>query len=141
MTDESDWFSDDRAVRNTRDDDDERDFQQQAAEPPSLREHLNLQLSLSQIPERGRRIVGLLIDSLDDDGYLAQDLEELVELLPPELAIDIDDLHNALEQLQRMDPPGIGARNLRECLLMQIACAAGIYSLPGSGVAAGERRS
>ncbi|WP_025041449.1 RNA polymerase factor sigma-54 [Nitrosospira briensis] len=120
MTDESDWFSDDRAVRNTRDDDDERDFQQQAAEPPSLREHLNLQLSLSQIPERGRRIVGLLIDSLDDDGYLAQDLEELVELLPPELAIDIDDLHNALEQLQRMDPPGIGARNLRECLLMQL---------------------
>jgi RNA polymerase sigma-54 factor len=120
MTDESDWFSDDRAVRNTRDDDDERDFQQQAAEPPSLREHLNLQLSLSQIPERGRRIVGLLIDSLDDDGYLAQDLEELVELLPPELAIDIDDLHNALEQLQRMDPPGIGARSLRECLLMQL---------------------
>ncbi len=120
MTDESDWFSDDRAVRNTRDDDDERDFQQQAAEPPSLREHLNPQLSLSQIPERDRRIVGLLIDSLDDDGYLAQDLEELVELLPPELAIDIDDLHIALEQLQRMDPPGVGARNFRECLLMQL---------------------
>ena len=120
MTDEPDWFSDDGAIRNARDDDDERDFQQQAAEPPSLREHLNLQLSLSQIPERDRRIAGLLIDSLDDDGYLAQDLEELVKLLPPELAIDMGDLRNALEQLQYMDPPGVGARNLRECLAIQL---------------------
>jgi len=118
--DEPDWFRDDSASRNTRDDEDERDFPQQAAEPPNLREHLNLQLSLSQIPERDRRIVGLLIDCLDDDGYLAQDLEELAGLLPPELGIDIDDLHIALEHLQHLDPPGIGARNLRECLVMQL---------------------
>lgn len=118
--DEPDWFSDDGPFRHTRDDDDERDFPQQAAEPPSLREHLNSQLSLSQVPERDRKIVGLLIDSLNDDGYLVQDLEELVDLLPPELAIDIDDLHIALEYLQHLDPPGVGARNLRECLVMQL---------------------
>ena len=120
LADESDWYEDDGAFRNTRDDDDERDFPQQAAEPPSLREHLNLQLSLSQINERDRKIVGLLIDSLNDDGYLAQDLEELVSLLPTELEIDIDDLHIALEYLQHLDPPGVGARNLRECLSMQL---------------------
>jgi RNA polymerase sigma-54 factor len=119
--DEPDWFRGDSASRNMRDDEDERDFPQQAAEPPSLREHLNLQLSLSQIPERDRRIVGLLIDCLNDDGYLAQDLEELAGLLPPELGIDIDDLHIALEHLQHLDPPGIGARNLRECLEMQLS--------------------
>ncbi len=118
--DEPDWFADDGAFHNGRDDDDERDFPQQAAEPPNLREHLNSQLCLSQIPERDKKIVGLLIDSLDDDGYLVQDLEELVDLLPPELAIDIDDLHIALEHLQHLDPPGIGARNLRECLVMQL---------------------
>jgi RNA polymerase sigma-54 factor len=118
--DEPDWFADDGAFHNTRDDDDERDFPQQAAEPPSLREYLNSQLCLSQIPERDRKIVGLLIDSLNDDGYLAQDLEELVDLLPPALAIDINDLTIALEHLQHLDPPGIGARNLRECLLMQL---------------------
>lgn len=118
--DEPDLFADDGAFHNARDDDDERDFPQQAAEPPNLREHLNSQLCLSQIPERDRKIVGLLIDSLDDDGYLVQDLEELVDLLPPELAIDIDDLHIALEHLQHLDPPGIGARNLRECLVMQL---------------------
>jgi RNA polymerase sigma-54 factor len=120
-SDEPDWFRDDGASRSGRDDEDERDFPQQAAEPPSLREYLNLQLSLSQIPERDRRIVGLLIDCLDDDGYLAQDLEELASLLPPELGIDIDDLHIALEHLQHLDPPGIGARNLRECLAMQLS--------------------
>ncbi|SFO08723.1 RNA polymerase factor sigma-54 [Nitrosospira briensis] len=118
--DEPDWFADDGAFHNGRDDDDERDFPQQAAEPPNLRQHLNSQLCLSQIPERDKKIVGLLIDSLDDDGYLVQDLEELVELLPPELAIDIDDLNIALEHLQHLDPPGIGARNLRECLVMQL---------------------
>jgi RNA polymerase sigma-54 factor len=120
VTDETDWFEDDGVSRNTRDDDDERDFPQQAAEPPSLREYLNSQVSLSQIPERERKIVGLLIDSLNDDGYLAQDLEELVSLLPPELGISIDDLHIALEYLQHLDPPGVGARNLRECLVMQL---------------------
>ncbi|HJT50586.1 MAG TPA: RNA polymerase factor sigma-54 [Nitrosospira sp.] len=118
--DEREWLPDDSVFRHNRDDDDERDIPQQAAEPPSLRDHLNSQLSLSQIPERDRKIIGLLIDSLDDDGYLAQNLEELSELLPTELAIDIDDLHIALEHLQHLDPPGIGARNLRECLVMQL---------------------
>lgn len=118
--DDPSWLADNGAFRNTRDDDDERDYPQQAAEPIGLREHLNMQLSLSQISDRDRKIVGLLIDSLDDDGYLAQDLDELVELLPPELEIDIDDLHVARELLQHLDPPGVGARNLRECLVMQL---------------------
>src|SRR4051794_11580875 len=118
-SDGHDW-REDGAFRSGRDDEDERDFPQQAAEPPSLRDHLYLQLSLSQIPEHDRRIVGLLVDSLDDDGYLAQDLEELAGLLPPELEIDIDDLHIALEHLQHLDPPGVGARDLRECLIMQL---------------------
>lgn len=119
-TEEADWLSDDSGPRGIRDDDDERDFPQQASEPQSLREYLNSQLSLSQIPERDRKIVGLLIDSLDDDGYLAQNLEELVDLLPPALEIDIDDLHIARELLQHLDPPGVGARNLSECLAMQL---------------------
>jgi RNA polymerase sigma-54 factor len=120
LGDESDWFEGDAAFRNSRDDDDDRDFPQQAAEPPSLREHLNSQVSLSQMPERDRKIVGLLIDSLNDDGYLAQDLEELVSLLPSELGIGMNDLHIALGYLQHLDPPGVGARNLQECLIMQL---------------------
>ena len=120
IIDESDWFSDEGGLRHVRDDDDERDYPQQATEPPSLRQHLNMQLSLSQICERDRIIVGLLIDSLDDDGYLTQDLEELVALLPSELQISIEDLRIALGYLQHLDPPGVGARDLKECLAMQL---------------------
>jgi len=120
LIDEPDWFEGDGGSRGARDDDDEHEFPQQAAEPISLREHLNLQISLSQVTERDRRITGLLVDGLDDDGYLTQDLEELVSLLPLELEIDLDDLHIALEYLQHLDPPGVGARNLGECLALQL---------------------
>lgn len=120
LTNEPDWSGSDEDFRSIRDDNDEHDFPQQSSESLSLREHLNLQLSLSQITERDKKIIGLLIDSLNDDGYLVQDLEELVSLLPPELEIDIDDLNTALERLQHMDPPGVGACNLKECLVVQL---------------------
>lgn len=119
LLDEPDWFEGDSAFHGTRDDY-EHESLQQVTEPLSLREHLNLQISLSQVTEHDRGIISLLIDSLDDDGYLTQDLEELVNLLPPELEIDLDDLHIALEYLQHLDPPGIGARNLGECLALQL---------------------
>ena len=91
-----------------------------AANPLNLREHLNLQISLSQITEREKKIVGLLIDSLDDDGYLKQDLSELIALLPLELNIGLDNLQTALARLQLLDPLGVGARDLKECLAIQL---------------------
>lgn len=91
-----------------------------AASPLTLREHLILQISLSQITEREKKIVELLIDSLNDDGYLKQDLYELMDLLPRELEIGINDLQAALAQLQLLDPPGVGARDLKECLAIQL---------------------
>jgi len=91
-----------------------------AANPLSLREHLNLQISLSQATEREKKIVGLLIDSLDDNGYLKQDLNELIDLLPLELEIGMNNLQAALAHLQLLDPPGVGARDLKECLAIQL---------------------
>lgn len=67
-----------------------------------------------------KKIAALLVDSLDDDGYLAQDLGELARLLPAELEISIADLESALAYVQQLDPPGVGARNLRECLSIQL---------------------
>ena len=78
-----------------------------------------------QISDRDQKLVTLLIDSLDDDGYLHQDLEELAALLPPELEIEVDELQVALRHLQHLDPPGVGARNLGECLKLQLGDAAG----------------
>jgi RNA polymerase sigma-54 factor len=91
----------------------------------SLRDHLISQLALSQLSGRERLRVAFLVEALNDDGYLAQELEELVEVLPEDMAGEPDevreDLAIALKHLQSLDPPGIGARNPRECLLLQLA--------------------
>lgn len=101
-------------------DDEDEGYSEVAAEKPSLREHLISQLSVSQIDDHDKKIIGLLIDALDDNGYLAQPLEEIAELLPAELDISLDDLETALVQLQHLDEPGLGARNLSECLSLQL---------------------
>lgn len=99
---------------------DDESYPEQAALQASMREYLHSQLSVSQLDRRDRLIVGMLIDALDENGYLAQDLSELVEILPAEMGITLDDLETALVQLQYLDQPGLGARTLSECLLLQL---------------------
>ena len=101
-------------------DDEDATYPEQAAEQASLREHLHNQLTTSSLDSKDRKVIGLLIDALDENGYLAQDLAELAELLPTELEITLDDLETALVQLQHLDQPGLGARSLGECLALQL---------------------
>ncbi|OIR05807.1 RNA polymerase sigma-54 factor [mine drainage metagenome] len=101
-------------------DDEDDGYSEVAAEKPSMREHLLWELNMSQLDPRDKKIVGLLIDALDENAYLSQPLEEIAELLPPELDISLDDLETALVQLQYLDAPGIGARSLSECLALQL---------------------
>ncbi len=102
------------------DGDDDEGFPEQAALQASLRDHLHSQLATTQLDNHDRKIIGLLIDALDDNGYLTQDLNELFEFLPAELDITLDDLETALVQLQHLDMPGLAARNLGECLALQL---------------------
>jgi RNA polymerase sigma-54 factor len=111
---------DDAPSGGAREDGEEADYPQIAAGAPSLRAHLLAQLSLTNLSERDRRLVTLLVDSLDDDGYLAQDLPELLSLLPQELAIEPEELQIALRHLQNFEPAGVGARSLSECLQLQL---------------------
>ena len=114
-----DW--DNPAFSNSGGSDDEEGARPEvAAVSPSLREHLLWQLNISSINIHDREIVGLLIDALDDNGYLTQSLEEIAAMLPPELDITLDDLETALAQLQYLDEPGLGARSLSECLTLQL---------------------
>lgn len=101
------------------DDDDETFLPQQVA-TSSLRDHLNSQLALLNLPLRDRQIVAALIDALDEDGYLTTSLEELLELFPEEIEIDADELSIALKHLQNMEPAGVGARDAAECLSLQL---------------------
>jgi RNA polymerase sigma-54 factor len=114
----ADWNTGGGTMRST--DDEDEAYPEQAAGQVSLREHLHNQLTTSSIDDKDRKVVGLLIDALDENGYLAQDLEELADLLPGELEITLDDLETALVQLQHLDQPGLGARNLGECLALQL---------------------
>lgn len=99
---------------------DERDYPQLAAARKSLREHLTEQLAGLQCTPRDRALVQTLIDALDDDGFLDSSLEEIAALMPAELAIEPEELSTALKLLQSLDPVGVGARDLRESLLLQI---------------------
>ena len=103
------------------DDDGENDYQDVQAATVSLRDHLLWQLALTSISERDRALVSCLIEALDDDGYLTQSLDEIVETMPAELEIDQGDLQIALRYLQNLDPTGVGARSAQECLALQLA--------------------
>lgn len=100
--------------------DDDNDYSFQEAATPTLREHLLEQLSLMPLSERDQKIVLFLVDAINDDGYLEQSLEELAALLTEESEIDILELQTALKLVQHLDPPGVGARNLAECLCLQL---------------------
>lgn len=116
----ADWLGESGSQRDERSDDEPSYAEIQAA-ATSLRDHLGAQLAMMPLTERDRSLVRLLIEALDDDGYLAQSLEELAALLPPELEVGLDELQIALKHLQNFDPPGVGARNASECLALQLA--------------------
>jgi len=100
--------------------DEDNDFQDIQAATTSLSDHLIWQLGLTQLPDRDRMLVRVLIEALDDDGYLTQTLDELAEIMPPELEIEPEELQIALKHLQHFDPTGVGARNAQECLALQL---------------------
>ena len=118
--DASDWQEPSFASSAASPDDEDDGYSEVAADRPSLREHLLWELNMSQLDSRDKKIIGLLVDALDENAYLSQPLEEIAELLPPELDITLDDLETALVQLQYLDAPGIGARSLSECLSLQL---------------------
>ncbi len=116
----TDWGHD-SGSRSQGDDDDEREYPQLADAGVSLAEHLRAQLAATRLERRDRALVELLIDELDRDGMLTTGLDEFREALPAELEIDPDEVAAALKLLQSFDPPGVGARDLRESLLLQLA--------------------
>lgn len=99
---------------------DDDEFPPVAEQPANLRAHLAGQLSLMYLSERDKQLVSILIDSLNDNGYLPQSLEDIQAMLPPELEVGPEDLSIALKHLQHLDPVGVGARNLSECLALQL---------------------
>jgi RNA polymerase sigma-54 factor len=115
-----DWGGEGGSRSRTDDGDDEREWPQLAAGSVSLREHLLTQLRSTHGSVRDRALVTVLIDELSDDGLLGTPLEEVAASLPAELEVEAQELAAALKLLQSFDPAGVGARNLAECLVLQL---------------------
>jgi RNA polymerase sigma-54 factor len=100
--------------------DDEQSERPQSSASTTLREHLLSQLGQTRASPRDVALVSLLIDDLNDDGFLESSLQAVCDMLEPHLQVEIEELQTALRLLQSFDPVGIGARDLAECLSLQL---------------------
>jgi RNA polymerase sigma-54 factor len=97
----------------------------QHSRPQTLHDHLEWQLNLSRLAPRDRVIADALLDAIDANGYLRADIDELMEAMtdpddPDEDVLERDEVEAVLHRIQALDPPGVGARSLSECLLLQL---------------------
>jgi len=101
--------------------DSNNDFlENQSIEGDTLSEHLIWQLQNSQFSDTDLIIAIAIIDAINDNGYLTETIEEIFDGLKNELDIELDEVEAVLHRIQRFDPVGIAARNLKECLLLQL---------------------
>ncbi|MBS9767943.1 MAG: RNA polymerase factor sigma-54 [Flavobacteriaceae bacterium] len=101
---------------------DDEDKQVPYASGISFTQHLKNQMRTYRLNEREQIITNFLIGSIDESGYLRRDLEDISDDLAftQNLMVDIDELETLLEKVQELDPIGVGARTLKECLLIQL---------------------
>ncbi len=122
----SDYMNDDDTpdykyeANNRSADDEEKSVP--VAQGTSFHEQLSDQLLLRLLTENERKLAETLIGNLDDNGYLRRDLESIVDDLAfaQNIMTSAEELEKILKVVQDLDPAGVGARDLRECLLLQI---------------------
>ncbi|MBL7953254.1 MAG: RNA polymerase factor sigma-54 [Flavobacteriales bacterium] len=122
----SDYFQDDDtpdyklSVQNSGPDDEEREIP--LAGGSSFQDNMKAQLALRAIDERTELLAENLIGNLDEDGYLRRELDAIVNDLAftQNVLCERHELEAALKEVQALDPAGVGARDLRECLLLQV---------------------
>lgn len=103
--------------RGTYDLSNQPSFEAVVSKPESLQDHLERQLGLLPLTQEGFDIGMAIIGNIDDDGYLIETLENIAEFLSCSVS-HVEEVWNAIREF---DPLGVGARNLRECLEIQIA--------------------
>jgi RNA polymerase sigma-54 factor len=103
------------------DDDKSREFlENQTGEEDALNEHLQWQLQVTQMSDTDRAIATAIIDAVNEEGYLTESVEDIHAGLVNELDIELDEVEAVLHLIQHFDPVGVAARNLKECLLLQL---------------------
>ncbi len=108
------------ATARVDNDDDLPDLDARNSRPQTLRDHLEWQIQMTPFSEKDRALALAIIDSINEDGYLTCSLEEIHQLLVREHETDLDEIEAVLHQVQNFDPIGVGARDLSECLQLQL---------------------
>jgi RNA polymerase sigma-54 factor len=100
----------------------EDDRQQEFADSSgqSLHDHLLWQLELARLNPRDLAIGRAVVDAINDDGYLSEPLDVIGASLKPELDPNVAEVERVLAIVQMFDPPGVGARSVSECLMLQL---------------------
>jgi len=109
------------ATRN--DEDNDHDFETRNSPTETLRDHLEWQLNLTPLSERDQAIAHALLDAVNNNGYLTSPLDEIHSGMvedSDEDPLELDEVEAVLHRLQHFDPPGVFARDLQECLLIQL---------------------
>jgi len=101
-------------------DEDERQQEFADASGQSLQEHLLWQLELVRLDARSLVIASTIVDATSDDGYLTETLEEIVATLRPEVECEAAEVESVLRRVQQLDPPGVAARSVGECIELQL---------------------
>ena len=86
----------------------------------TLREHLLWQLEMEHFTPRQAVIGEAIVDSINDDGYLEEELEEILSGFDKASGFTLDEAEESLTLVQRLDPIGIGARSISECIILQL---------------------
>ncbi len=105
-----------KAYEKSAESDDKQTFESYTSKKMSLKDHLMVQLGVSVKNSREKRIGEFIIESLDNKGYLGCSLQDISLLLNE----DIVEVERILHLIQTLDPVGVGARNLSECLMIQL---------------------
>jgi RNA polymerase sigma-54 factor len=108
------------STNNYSKDDEHKDIP--VSDGQSFLDSLREQLSLKDIDEQTYALANYLLGNLDESGYLRRDIESVVDDLAfsQNIVVEEEALENALKVVQSLDPPGVGARDLQECLLIQL---------------------
>jgi RNA polymerase sigma-54 factor len=102
-------------------DDEERQQEFQDGRGESLQEHLQWQLQMARLGERERAIGRAIVDAINDDGYLSEPFDAIAATLKPEIQASDAEIAEMLEIVQGFDPLGVGARDIGECVCLQLA--------------------
>jgi len=108
------------STRNDTEGDGLPDIDARNSAPTTLREHLLWQMHMTPFSPTDRRIAEAVIDAINEDGYLTCSLEEIQQAMAKEVEVETDEIQAVLHQIQNFDPIGVAARDLSECLQLQL---------------------